>query len=46
MLLKNQSYIFYLSNSVDLLLVCLGDEEDTSVGQCDGGGALQGSVDR
>lgn len=37
--------IFYLSNAVDLFLICLSDVEDACVGQGDGGGALQGSVD-
>lgn len=30
----------YLSDAVDLLLVCLGDVEDAAVGQGDGGGTL------
>ena len=36
--------ISYLSHSVDLFLIRLGDVEDAGVGQGDGGGALQGRV--
>lgn len=35
----------YLSNSVDLFLVCLSDVESASVRQGNGRGALKSSVD-